>query len=133
MDCPRIGTASPFMCLQDIINYILPWQIPDWTGVLDSWVAREWESITQEGRAVQFKIDSCCGKNNKICSSPKRPDEYWGWPRLLISVYRRSLPGVKREEREVTHLYLVQTLRMNGDMTAFCYANMPSWHRQEYI
>ena len=36
-------------------------------------------------------------------SSPKRPDQLWGPPRLIFNWYRRSFPGVRRQGRDVDY------------------------------
>jgi hypothetical protein len=66
------------------------------------------------------------GKGKRFLYTPQRPDQLWGPPGLLSSVYRCAVsPGVKRLEHEGDHsppvprsrmveLYLHSPIRLNG-------------------
>jgi len=47
----------------------------------------------------------------------KSPDRIWGPPSVLFNSYRSFFTGVKQPGREVTHLQIVQRLRMSGAVT----------------
>ena len=61
------------------------------------------------------------GRDNRYCSSPKRPGQLWVPPSLLFSGCRASFQRLKRPGREVDHkhFYLTPRLRMNASIPLF--------------